>query len=141
VVYDKPLDFSNCINDLFHFIEQGLQLKMDDKPIANRPAPIKSAHNARIFKRGVDIQQTIDALTEGNPVLITEYYSNGLTLLHALRIFLSKNFPNQSYQEQRAFRQEYQKLSQLALLQIDNHELVVRKSPDIGWLEVLYPEL
>lgn len=114
---------------------------MSDEPVVNRPEPILSIAHSGVYKRGTNVQETIKALVEGKSILITEFYSNGLALLHDLRAFLQKKYPDPSFQEQRAFRTEYQKLSQLLLLQIDDHCLEVKKAPKIGWLKKLYPEL
>jgi methylase of polypeptide subunit release factors len=77
---------------------------------------------------------------DGQEVLVKGVYSNGLLLLRELRKHLSKTFPEQTFEGQRKFRQEYQKLSNRILLQIENNGLVVKKSPDIGWLKILYPD-
>lgn len=106
----------------------------------NRPEPIKQDIQAVIFNQSTNVKKTIDLLKKGNYVLIDELYSNGLTLLHELSNYLKRKFPNQSFQEQREFRSEYQKLSNFILLRINDHKLEVKKSPVIGWLEKLYPE-
>lgn len=114
---------------------------MSKEPIVNRPTPIHGKTPSRIFKRGTNFSQTLEAMQSGECILITEFYSNGLALLHQLRTFLKTKHPNTSFLDQRNFRREYQKLSQLLLLQVDEHELTVKKSPKIGWLKRLYPEL
>lgn len=113
---------------------------MSKEPIANRPAPIKSVDQSLSFKRGSNVLKTLEALKAGKYILITEFYSNGLTILHELREFLKRKYPNHTFQEQQSFRREYQKLSQLLLLQVNNYDLEVKKSPSIGWLKILYPE-
>jgi len=106
----------------------------------NKPEPIASGQIKEIFKQETDIQNTIQLLEAGNPVLIKELYSNGLLLLKALHTYLGKKLPNTSFQDQRAYREEYHKLSNLILIEISNHKLVVKKAPSIGWLEKLYPK-
>lgn len=106
----------------------------------NKPAPIALGQKAESFKRGTDIPITIKALEAGKSILITEFYSNGLSLLQELHTYLTKKFPNKSFKEQRKYRSEYHRLSNLILIEITNHELAVKKSPKIGWLEKLYPE-
>ena len=93
-----------------------------------------------MFNRATDVKHTIKVLEAGNPVLITEFYSNGLILLKELHMHLKTKLPNKSFQEQRAYRSEYHKLSNLMLIEIADHKLAVKKSPSIGWLEKLYPE-
>jgi hypothetical protein len=106
----------------------------------NRPEPIKSGVEIGSFIRETDIQETIDALLSGEYILIEEFYSNGLVLLNELQSYLKKKHPNESFQEQREFRSEYRKLSNLILIQVKEHKLTVKKAPWIGWLEKLYPE-
>lgn len=106
----------------------------------NRPEPIKSGVEIGSFIRETDIQETIDALLAGECILIEEFYSNGLALLNELQLYLKKKHPNESFQEQREFRSEYRKLSNLILIQVKEHKLTVKKAPWIGWLEILYPE-
>ena len=106
----------------------------------NKPLPIITGNQVALFDRNADISLTIQALEAGNPVLINEFFGNGLVLLKELRLHLNKKLPNKSFQEQREFRSEYQKLSNLILIEIEDHKLNVKKSPAIGWLEKLYPE-
>lgn len=107
----------------------------------NRPEPIKTEIEIESFTRESDIQETIQALLEGKQILVEEFYSNGLYLLRELTIYLKNILPNESFIEQRAFRSEFRKLSNLILIHVKEHKLMVKKAPDIGWLEKLYPEL
>lgn len=106
----------------------------------NRPEPIDTGVEVRSFIKGNDIEETINVLLGGKFVLIKEFYSDGLLLLNELHIWLNRRMANQSFQEQRAFRNEYRKLSNLVLLRIKEHALSVKKAPSIGWLKKLYPE-
>lgn len=106
----------------------------------NKPEPIVSGKQLELFNSATDVKRTIKALEAGKPVLITAFYSNGLLLLKELHIHLNKKLPNKSFQEQREYRSAYHKLSNLILIEIVAHKLIVKKSPSIGWLEKLYPE-
>lgn len=107
----------------------------------NKPEPIiVSRKQLELFNRTTDVKFTIKALEAGKPVLITAFYSNGLLLLKELKMHLKRKLPNKSFQEQREYRSEYHKLSNLILIEIADHKLTVKKSPSIGWLEKLYPE-
>ena len=106
----------------------------------NKPAPIVSGKQLALFNRASDIKLTINTLEAGKPVLITSLYSNGLLLLNELHKHLKRKLPNTSFQEQREYRSEYHKLSNLILIEIVDHKLKVKKSPSVGWLEKLYPE-
>jgi ribosomal protein L11 methyltransferase PrmA len=106
----------------------------------NKPEPIALGEQIELFNRTSDVGLTIKILEEGKPVLITELYSNGLFLLKELHVHLNSKLPNNSFQEQRKYRSEYRKLSNHILIEIAGHQLKVKKSPAIGWLEKLYPE-
>ncbi|MBQ0768871.1 MAG: 50S ribosomal protein L11 methyltransferase [Bizionia sp.] len=106
----------------------------------NKPAPFVPEKRLELFNRATDIKLTIKALEAGKPVLITAFYSNGLDLLKALQDHLKKQFPSKTFLEQRKYRSEYRKLSNLIVIEIAEHKLIVKKAPSIGWLEKLYPE-
>jgi len=106
-----------------------------------KPEPITPEHHIDLFDRSSDIEETIRILEAGKFVLVSSFYSNGLMLLKGLKTLLKKKFPNKSFQEQRDYRSEYRKLSSLVLIEIAKHKLVVKKSPAIGWIEKLYPEI
>ena len=107
----------------------------------NTPTPILSSKaQLELFSRASDVKGTIRSLESGRPVLITAFYSNGLTLLKELQIHLKRKFPGNSFKEQRAYRDAYRKLSKLILIEIVDHKLMVKKAPSIGWLKTFYPE-
>ncbi len=106
----------------------------------NKPQPIYTKEKLLIFNNKTDVKFIIKELEKGKFVLITEVYSNGLLLLKELHEYLKTKFPNKTFKEQRSYRAEYQKLSNLILLEIIGNELKVEKAPQIGWLEKLYPE-
>jgi hypothetical protein len=106
----------------------------------NKPEPIVSDKPGALFSRSKNVALSIKALEAGKSVLVTEFYSNGLDLLKALQTHLTKKMPHTSFLEQRKYRSEYHKLSNLILIEITDHKLGVKKAPEIGWLKKLYPE-
>ena len=107
----------------------------------NKPEPILAkGKELELFSRSSDVRATIKTLEAGKPVLVTAFYSNGLTLLNDLKTHLKRKFPNKTFKEQRAYRDAYRKLSLLILIEISEHKLSVKKAPSIGWLKLLYPE-
>lgn len=106
----------------------------------NKPEPLSIDENLLLYKRGSDVADTIKILESGEQILITEFYSNGVSLLKELHTYLSLKLPNKSFREQQEYRSEYHRLSNLILLEIADHKLCVKKSPSIGWLEKLYPD-
>jgi hypothetical protein len=123
----------------FIFMPNQNQVMNSDIKI-NRPAPIVSDKRFQSFNRTTNAKLTIKVLEEGNFVLITEFYSNGLLLLKELQDYLQQNLPNTTFQEQRDYRAKYRELSNRILIKITANQLVVKKAPSIGWLEKLYPE-
>ena len=109
--------------------------------IANKPQPISPPEELATYHRGEDIQLTIKTLEAGDPVLITEFYNNGSVLIKELQRHLNKKLPNKTFKEQREYRAAYHKLSNLILIEIEDHQLLVNKAPAIGWFAKLYPEI
>ncbi len=107
---------------------------------ANKPDPISPPEKLETFNREADVQLTIKALEAGESILITEFYNNGSVLLKELQRHLNKKLPNKTFKEQREYRAAYHKLSNLIIIEIEAHQLLVKKSPTIGWFAKLYPE-
>ena len=106
----------------------------------NKPTPITSGEKMTPFKRGTDVHRTLKVLEAGRPVLVTEFYNNGLALVRAVKVYLDRKYANNSFREQREYRAVYNRLSNLILIEIVDHQLGVKKAPSIGWLKKLYPE-
>ena len=106
----------------------------------NKPEPIAIDEKLKSFKFGNRVRPTIEALEKGEMILINESYHDGISLLKELHKYLKLKLPNKSFQEQREYRSEYHRLSNLVLLEIVDQKLIAKKSPSIGWLEKFYPE-
>lgn len=89
----------------------------------------------------MDIRIAIKALLNGDYVLVFDFYSTGLLVLKALKQHLEKQHKQTTFNEQRNFRSEYNTLSNRLLISISNNKLKVKKSPEIGWFKILYPDL
>lgn len=121
------------------FVPKENQLMITDLKL-NRPEHIASGKKTEPFNRGISVKLALEVLESGNPILITEFYNNGLTLIHELEMYLDRSFPSDSLEDQSKYQSEYDKLSNLILIEIKDHKLAVKNSPGIGWLERLYPE-
>ncbi|MEP0265414.1 methyltransferase [Dokdonia sp.] len=106
----------------------------------NKPRPIVPKKQVALFDRDTNFKRTITILESGKPVVITEFYSNGLLLQDALKKHLKRKLPTESFKEQRAYRAAYHTLSNRILIEIVDHKIAVKKAPSIGWLEKLYPD-
>jgi hypothetical protein len=107
----------------------------------NKPAIIDTALPVINFSKRTSVEETLKAMHKGEYVLIKDLFSDGLSLLKSLNYELKKKYPGETFANQRAYRAAYSKLSQQVLLEVQNHELVAKKSPVIGWLKILYPEM
>ena len=107
----------------------------------DRPGPITEDIEVLPFKKRRGAQERVDALLEGYFVLIVDFYSSGLSIIAALKNRLENKYKGQSFQAQRNFRVEFREISQRLLLLVNDHKISARKSPDIPWLSILYPDL
>lgn len=106
----------------------------------NKPEPIVVDEKLLLFNRAAHVGSTIKAMEKGKSILIHEFYNDGIVLLKELHRHLKQKLPNTTFQEQQAYRSEYQKLSNLILLEVVDQKLSVKKAPTIGWLSKFYPE-
>lgn len=111
----------------------------DIKP--DRPNIITSDVEGIGFYRKMDTKATVDEMIAGKYVIVEEYFSNGLQVLAQLKQNLSLKYTDKSFQGQRAYRSAYREASHRLLLKVTDNKLTVKKCPDIGWLELLYPEV
>lgn len=113
---------------------------MSTELMVNKPSPIEVGKSIDLFDRNTDVEKTINSLEAGNQVLLTGFYNNGLMLTKALQLHLSKKMKNKSFLEQGTYRSAFQKLSNLILIEIEDHKINLKKAPAVGWLEKLYPD-
>jgi hypothetical protein len=106
----------------------------------NKPLPIAIGKKIKEFTKDSDVKTTITDLKNGNSILITEFYKDGISLLQELHKNLKFSFANTTFKEQQEYRKEYQRLSNLIYLEIVDQKIAVKKAPYIGWLERFYPE-
>ncbi len=93
------------------------------------------------FRKKMDTKIAIDAMINGNFVLVFDFYSTGLLVLKALKQYLDKQHKQNTFSQQRDYRSEYNTLSNRLLVSISNNQLKVKKSPEIGWFKELYSDL
>lgn len=106
-----------------------------------RPDIIVDDIEVVLYKRTMDPRMAVNTLKNGKYVLIIDYYSSGLMILNELKHQLIKKYAAQSFQAQREFRADFKELSNRLLLVVNNHQLKVKKAPQIGWFKILYPEI
>jgi methylase of polypeptide subunit release factors len=106
----------------------------------NKPKIITSDIEVTSFYNKTDPREIVKRLIDGDYVLIEDFYYNGLQVLEKLKKILKSKYTDKSFKGQRKYRFEYKKASHRVLLMVVDYRLVVRKAPEIGWLEILYPE-
>ena len=107
---------------------------------ANRPDIITTEIETINFYRKMDTEATVVEMIAGKYVLVEEYYSNGLQVLAELRKNLLLKYQDKTPQGQRDYRNAFKKASDRLLLKVKENKLIVKKCPDITWLELLYPD-
>lgn len=107
---------------------------------ADRPDIITTEIEAISFYRKMDTEATVKEMIAGKYVIAEEFYSNGLEVLTELRKNLLLTHKDKSFQGQRDYRSAFREASHRLLLKVKDHKLTVKKSPDIGWLTLLYPD-
>ena len=106
----------------------------------DKPEIITSEIEVISFYNKMDPLEIITELIMGEYILIEDYFSDGLQVLKVLKRVLKRKYRGQNFQGQRDFRLAYREASNRLLLMVVDFKLEVRKAPEIGWLEILYPE-
>lgn len=107
----------------------------------SKPQPFTADMDLMPYRKRMGPGYALEAILEGLPVLIADFYASGLEVLHEISKYVNLQHPDSSFTGKRAARADYQELSNRVFLKINNHKLQVRKSPEIGWLKILYPGL
>lgn len=89
----------------------------------NKPTPILLNKDQISYKHGTDVEKTIQNLVQGKFILINGFYNDGISLLQDLHKYLKLKLPYKSFNDQRDYRSEFFKLSNLILLEITNQKL------------------
>lgn len=108
---------------------------------ADRPSIITNEIKAISFYGNVDKKEIVSHMIAGEYVLVEKLYSHGLEVLTELKKTLLLIYKDKSFQGQRDYRSSFREASHRLLLKVKNNRLTVKKSPDIGWLELLYPDI
>ena len=103
------------------------------------PEPYTGPPPQRI-RRSTDLEWAVEALLDGEPLVIGDQYSTGLALLAELRIALKSPAVIESFRDSRDDRSRYQALSSGLLAPIVGHRLALKKAPTIGWFAEMYPD-
>ncbi|TVQ65019.1 MAG: methyltransferase type 11 [Balneolaceae bacterium] len=114
---------------------------MKDELIPHRPDPLQLPESAGKVHMKSDYHEAAISLADGNPLLISDRYSTGLSVLAKLKKLISRGKQARTFGMSRKQRAHYKKASNLLLAPVENHQIALYKSPESGWLEKLYPDL
>jgi len=93
------------------------------------------------FYRKMDTEATVREMIAGKYILVEEYFSNGLQVLAELKKNLLAIHTDKSFKGQREYRSAFREASHRLLLKVIDNKLTVKKCPNVGWLEILYPDV
>lgn len=105
-----------------------------------RPEPLPEDGEIRIITKNDDFQEIANELSEGTELALGEDFPSGLKILSELKNVLKDEYRESSFKEYRSYRSAYQEASNRLLVPVNGRKVDLRKSPEIGWLEKLYPD-
>ena len=107
----------------------------------NIPEPIYLKYDPKTVGKNSDMGQAVEWLMEGKYVLVEDEFSTGLHLLSELKKkFFSKSM-KENFKDYRNQRSAYHFTSNNLLTTVAKGKILLEKSPEIGWLELFYPEI
>lgn len=107
----------------------------------DRPNIITSKVEGISYYRKMDTKATVKEMIAGKTVIVEEFYSNGLEILAELKKRLKLKLKDKGFKGEREYRAAFRTASHRLLIKVENNKLAVKKCPDIGWLEILYPDV
>ena len=105
-----------------------------------RPEPLPVNGDYRVFNNSDDVKEIAVELSEGNLITLGNHYPSGLKIVSELKNVLSDGETNVSFDDYRSFRSVYHEASNRLLVPVKDNKVALKKSPEIGWLEKLYPD-
>ncbi|MEZ4978425.1 MAG: methyltransferase [Chitinophagales bacterium] len=106
-----------------------------------KPLPVAKQENFFYYSKHMHPDLAVNALLRDEQVLVRDFYSSALLVLNSLHKRINKKKKLANFKEERAQRNSFQKASQNLIVEIKNHQLILRKAPIIGWWSILYPEI
>lgn len=110
-----------------------------NKITPNKPEPMSPDTELIRVNKKSDFGEIAKLLLSGNHVIIKDFYSTGLKILFELKAACFKD-KTRDFNKERQNRHIYYQASNRILIPISNHKIALRKSPEIGWLNILYSD-
>jgi len=114
-------------------------LKSHIKP--ERPEPVELEQEPFSVNKESKSQVISRLLLSGEYGMVEDIYPTGLKALSALKKAVFGKNTKDDFIAYREKRTEFYEASNRLLASVENNEIALRKSPDIGWLKKLYPDL
>jgi precorrin-6B methylase 2 len=107
----------------------------------DRPDPIFPDEDLiRITKKSA-LEPVIQSLIDEKYVLIEDHYHTGMAVLAELKNRIFGNKAKSDFKAYRGKRSEFHEASNRLLVPVRVNKIALDKSPDIGWLKELYPDI
>lgn len=107
----------------------------------NRPEPVDHVLEPFAVSKKSPFEPAVNKLIKRKFVLIEDEFSTGLKLLAELKLHVFKGEKKEDFTAYRNKRTDYHLSSNNLLVPIKENKIDLRKAPDIGWLEKLYPDI
>lgn len=85
-------------------------------------------------------REIVQELIKGHTVVLGDQYPTGLKILAELKKRVSQKKEGEKFEEYRESRSKYHEISSRLLVPVQDNQIALRKKPDIGWLNKLYPD-
>lgn len=108
--------------------------------VPNKPDIITNNIECLVFSEGMDPEDAVFGLRNGQFVLVDDDYQHGQQILEKLKFNIQTEHPQQDYKEQRKYRSKYREASHQLLVSVINDKIPLLNAPKIGWLQILYPK-
>ncbi len=107
----------------------------------HKPEPVELPSGVLSAGKRDDPVKIARLLLDGKYVLVDDQFSTGLSILSELKKLLFEKSESSEFGEYREQRSAFQSASNKLLVCIRSNRIDLKKSPEIGWLSELYPEL
>lgn len=107
----------------------------------DRPEPVRLSTEAFSVSKQSDHRDAAQKLQNGEYGVVEDRFSTGMAVLSELKkcIFRGKN--KQDFAAYRDVRSLFYHASNRLLVPVENNQIALKKSPEIGWLKELYPDI
>lgn len=104
------------------------------EPVVEKVDAIKVTTRSRVS----DVMSTLDC---GLNISIDDFYSTGTAILHELKKKTFGKESAESFAASRVSRGRYRELSNRIFIPVEGNKIALKKAPEIGWLQRLYPDV